>query len=108
MNKRELLNILEDVDDDAKIFLISQPMRHSLVYGISAWYSGAAGNDDVYLVEGSQVGYLDSEVREELNLHCPLTKAANQYTLESRSREDNHERQTVCNRFDKVVQRKRA
>lgn len=69
MTKQELLEILEDTEDDAEIFLISQPHRHPLVYELSAYYSGAAGDNDVYLVEGKQTGYLDSEIREELNLH---------------------------------------
>ena len=68
MNKKELLDILEDAEDDAEIFMISQPSRHPLVYALSAYSSGAAG-DNIYLVESKQIGYLESEIKEELNLY---------------------------------------
>ena len=61
MTKIELLEILEDIEDDEDIVLVSQPDRHPLKYYLedAIEYEGK-----LYLVEGIQIGYLESEISQ--------------------------------------------
>ena len=64
MTKIELLEILEDIEDDEDIVLVSQPGRHPLKYYLedAIEYEGK-----LYLVEGIQIGYLESEISQLIN-----------------------------------------
>lgn len=68
MTKAELLELLEDIDDDDEVVIISQPFsKHPTTYRIDK-VSSSQHRDKVYLVEGPQVGYTDREVIEDLQL----------------------------------------
>ena len=61
MTKIELLEILEDVEEDEDIILVSQPSSRPLKYYLedAVEYEGK-----LYLIEGSQLGYLESEISQ--------------------------------------------
>jgi hypothetical protein len=68
MNKAELLKLLDDIDDEDEVVIISQPFsKHPTTYGIDKTSSSQYA-DKVYLVEGPQIGYTDREVVEGLQL----------------------------------------
>tara|TARA_R100000908_G_C3687569_1_gene103426 strand:+ start:234 stop:440 length:207 start_codon:yes stop_codon:yes gene_type:complete len=66
MTVRELIEELRLMDQDAKVRFASQPswpFEYS-IYGVIQ--TTVKDQDMVYLEEGRQVGYLPSEVKEEL------------------------------------------
>ncbi len=66
MTVKELIEVLQDAtDDSAKVFIVSQPDRHALQYRVA---QVEVVNDDVFVVEGGQVGYLSGDLVQELNL----------------------------------------
>lgn len=68
MTKAKLLELLDDIDDDDEVLIISQPTsKHPTTYRIDASGSSQYG-DKLYLVEGSQVGYTDGEIRNAFQL----------------------------------------
>lgn len=68
LTKAKLLEILEDIDDNDEVVLISQPdSKHPYTYHLDASRSGQY-DDKVYLVEGSQIERTDSEIKNAFQL----------------------------------------
>lgn len=60
MKVKHLIAELEEaLDGEAEVFLMSQPDRHPLAYRISGIeWRGEAGEEKIYIVEGTQIGYV--------------------------------------------------
>lgn len=68
LTKAKLLEILDDIDDNDEVVLISAPdSRHPITYHLDASRSGQYA-DKVYLVEGPQIERTDSEIRNAFQL----------------------------------------
>jgi hypothetical protein len=63
MKVKHLIAELEEVPDgEAEVLLMSQPDRHALAYRIRGIeWRGKPGDEDIYIVEGSQIGYVSDE-----------------------------------------------
>ncbi len=60
MKVKHLIAELEEaLDGEAEVFLMSQPDRLPLAYRIRGIeWRGDASEEDIYIVEGTQVGYV--------------------------------------------------
>lgn len=63
MNKIQLLELLDYIDDDGEIYFVDQ---NNLYYAIESDLSATDGFS-VYMKEQSQIGYVGEDIKKEIN-----------------------------------------
>lgn len=66
MKVQELIDVLEDLEPNDIVYLVSQDGRHALQYTVDDAVAMSGEEAGCYIVEGNQVGYLSGELCQDV------------------------------------------